>query len=191
MGVYNYESWKDKSDEEFFSFEFENTEITGVDFDIQNATISETEQESNSEVAINEGEDQEQMEVDMRRMVNETSSFKKSTGFSITVGATFSFGAPGIAGGEIKSEMTTVTNFEWGNSRTEQVEVGEKVTVNVPGRYKQEVVGLMQRSKIDIPCTIHSISKETRVPITTKSIYRGETYWGFESERKPPVPIDA
>ena len=171
----------------FFSFLFEKTTIHHIEWDTKNGTKLETIDLTVTDTVENERDTSIKQTANLTKRASETSSFEESHGFTITIGATATFGIPGIADGEIKTEVSTAHDYKWGSSHTEEKEVGHSVELDVPPHSQQEVVGTIKSTRIKVPCTIYS-QTDSGVMVVTSSIYEGKSLWGFDWVVKKPKP---
>ncbi|PWY90294.1 hypothetical protein BO94DRAFT_545053 [Aspergillus sclerotioniger CBS 115572] len=168
-GVGNYPADKEKYDDQYFSFLFEDLVFDYVEYDIDlGATIGEGVPET----------------------VSETISFEHTSGITLTEGMTASFGIPGVMDGEITTEMSIVDSFTFGQSKTIEHTVGSSVTVSAPPRTTTTVEATVTQSKITVPAKIYSKSKALGITVITEVIYKGAPVWGIVYDIKPPVPLD-
>lgn len=186
--VLNAPANDEKYDDQYFSFLFEDTEIVRVEYDIANARPIGTMPITYPVELTNRGNGTAKLVANMSRTVSETSSFEFHQGFTISVGASFKAGIPCIAEGEIKTEVSTSTDFTWGKASTTEMQVGSSVEIEVPPRSSQQVVASYKRSTVNLTATIYSKSKSTGVEVITKTQYKGTPVWGYNytvQEAKP------
>lgn len=164
-GIKNWLANKEKYDDQYFCFLFEDTEIDHVEYDFNKGKILQTKPDAITDTLRNEGTAPAKLIANLKRTLSETSSFQDSEGFTITVGAKATIGVPGVVSGEISTQLSTMSNFTWGHTSTVSKEVGSTVEITVPGGHKQEVVGTIRESKIDVLCTIYSKSVKTGVQV--------------------------
>lgn len=186
----SYHSDESKYPDQYWQFYFEDTEIDRVEYAIDKGTITGTGPGTPMITWVrNEDSRPATLTGHVGGKYAETSTFTYSVGFSIAVGAKASFGVPGIAGGEISTQYTILNNYEWSKTSSWENNVGADVATEVPGHMRKEIVGSINRSTLNVPCTVYSKSKKTGTEVITKAEYKGTPVWGFGYTVKEAVPL--
>ncbi|BFI06039.1 hypothetical protein MPTK1_1g28830 [Marchantia polymorpha subsp. ruderalis] len=182
---FNYPADYEASDDQYFTFVFEDTEIDRVEYQIDQATVLASVPEVIGTSSLRNDSDVDQtVEFDFERTETQSSSFDYTLGFTITVGASGKAGIPFVAEGEVKVDVSNSHTFNWGTTSSESKTYSVKFPAVAPPRHKIIGTATVTRSNIEIPFTVYSKSVATGFEVATQGIYKGVTYWNIQSEVK-------
>ncbi|KAK7033618.1 hypothetical protein VNI00_012617 [Paramarasmius palmivorus] len=167
-------------DDQYFSFLFEDMKVDKVEYDLKEGKIiSTTPMVLTNQTLENKSDHEQEMSFALNKTVTHTSSFQYTTGFTITIGSTFSAGIPGV--GEIGLTLDRSFSNEWTWGKEDSVAKSYTATFPVKAGPKQTVraVSTVNKCDLDVPYTIYMSSKSTGTKVETKGIWRGVTTWNL------------
>eukprot|EP01084_Bolivina_argentea_P059864 109359_1 len=178
----------DKDDDDDDEKKIEKTEIMGIDFDLDAASIFEPDRVELSEFLFENKTDLEKLSSSeqLEYTKNMESSFSNAAGGGIEVGTEFKSGFPCIAEGKIS--VTVSANYEhtWGETEL----FAETMILTVPSNpiqphssFKAKVVAL--KTTMSVPCTIKI--KRGNHTESIKSTWDGVSTWNVALEYSNPL----
>ncbi|KAK0431821.1 hemolytic lectin LSLb [Armillaria borealis] len=149
------------------SMGFEDMVVKRVEYDVARGKILRvTPHVLANQTLKNNSDDEQEMSFHFSENVTHTSTFQYTTGFTITVGTEFSAGVPLVAEGKISVSCIS-------EQRMFPVKAGAHKTVRG--------VSSVQQGTLEVPYTIHLVSKSGGVWVETKGIWRGVSTVGVAS----------
>lgn len=166
-----------KYPDQYFSFDFEDTEVYDIKFDIDKAHKSEPEMMIVKGTAINYDDKPALQTVTLNDELTEKSKFEFSAGYSFSLSTSFTVNViPEIVSGTVEATHTASFSTTMGKETERKKGFGSSLQVTVAPRSKAVVEGQVRRWTLDVPVTIYSRpkwDKKHRVKIITKAIYKG------------------
>ncbi|KAL4914799.1 hypothetical protein BDW62DRAFT_204304 [Aspergillus aurantiobrunneus] len=166
-----------KYSNQYFSFDFEDTEVYDVKFDLESGKRSEPDVKIVTAKAINKDSKPVTMTPKLTEGLSEKSKFERTSGFSLTVGTSITVHAiPEVISGKIKLETTSSTSVAFGKETERKKDFESSIAVTVSPKSVATVTGKIERWTLDVPATIYSRlkwDKGKKVQIITKALYRG------------------
>ncbi|KAK0491954.1 hemolytic lectin LSLb [Armillaria luteobubalina] len=166
------------SDDQWFTMDFEDMVVKGVDYDIAKGKIlAVTPHVLANQTLTNNLDDEQEMAFHFSETVTHTSTFQYTTGFTIEVGTEFSVKLPFVAESKISVSVSHSNKFTFGR----ETSFSKMYTVEFPVKAgpKKTVHGVLsvQEGTLEVPYTIHLTSKSTGVWVEAKGIWHGVSSW--------------
>eukprot|EP01084_Bolivina_argentea_P184454 318114_1 len=155
-----------------------------IKFDLNNGKISG---KSPQVIATITGENDSSMTqpgpvFKMSKTITETSTFTHTHGFEVKVGVKATCGVPGIASGEISSELSTQHSFQFGKTNTISKTYEINFPSQIPPRTKLVVQAVVWKSNLDVPYSM-KVRKGNK-EYDSSGIWRGVTTWDIHANYK-------
>ncbi|KAK0491885.1 hemolytic lectin LSLc [Armillaria luteobubalina] len=178
----NYTS-KGVHGDQYFTMKFEDMVVKSVDYDVAQGKILDVTPRVLANQTLKNNTDYEQeMSFSFSESVTQTSKFEYSTGFTITVGMEFSVGIPLVAEGKISTSVSQSNVWTFGTEDS----FSKTYTANFPVRAGPHTtvrgVSSVQQGTLEVPYTLHLVSKSAGVSVETKGIWRGVSSWALKHE---------
>jgi len=168
------------SPDQYFSFAFEDLTIKSVDYDIALGKISHvTPHVLTDQTLTNRTDHEQEMSFQFSESITHTSTFEYSTGFTITMGTSFLAGIPFVAEGEISVEVSQTNQWTFGVQNTISKTYGANFPVKAGPWETVHAVSTVQQGTLEVPYTIHLVSKSSGAETLTKGIWSGVSSWSL------------
>lgn len=175
--VSKYPADSSKYADQYFSFDFEDTEVYDIKFDINKAHKSEPQIMIVKGTATNYDTQPAPMTVTLNDELVEKSKFEFSAGYSFSLSTSFTVSViPEIVSGTVEATHTASFQTTMGKETERKKGFGSSLQVTVKPKSKAVVEGQVKRWTLDVPVTMYSRpkwDKKHRVKIVTKAIYKG------------------
>ncbi|KAJ3476704.1 hypothetical protein NLI96_g10979 [Meripilus lineatus] len=176
--LWSYDRFSTIWPDQFFSFLWEDMRVDRVDYDLHLAQVlSSTPLVIANQTLTNDTNLEQEMSFELNESVQNTSTFEYSTGFTVTVGTSFSVGIPFIARTEITVDTSTTNEWSWGQQDT----FGRAHTANFPvragPRETVRAVSSVNRGVLEVPFTMHLSSRSTGTRVVTRGKWHGVSTW--------------
>ncbi|KAK0196670.1 hypothetical protein F5146DRAFT_946624 [Armillaria mellea] len=176
--LFGNHSKDDVHSDQYFSFIFEDMVVQGVDYNLALGTIINAAPYVLADQTLRNNSDREQeMAFDFSENVTQTSLFEYSSGFTVSIGTEFSAGIPFIA--DEKFGISTAINNEWrfGVENSFSKTYTAHFPVKAGPNQTVHAVSTAQRGTLDVPYTMHLVSKSRGVEVEMQGIWRGVFTW--------------
>lgn len=181
--LWNYPGNGGVYDDQYFTFLFEDMEISRIAYRLDQAKIlSNTPEVIGSAVDRNRSTVNQTMEFSFSDTKTTSSSFDYTLGFAVTVGASGKVEIPFVAEGAVKVDVSNSHTFTWGSVTTESKVYATKFNVTAAPNSKITATATVTRSDLDVPFTLYSRSVATGYEVATEGIYRGVTFWNTQCD---------
>lgn len=170
-------------DDHYFTFVFEDTEVTRIEYKADQAQIlSSTPEVIGASTQLKATSLPQTLEFSYSQAQTVSSNFEYGLGFKATAGASGKVGIPLVAEGEVRVDLSMSRDFKWGTSFGATRTFEPKFSATAPPRTK--VVGAFKatKSSITVPFTVYSRSVATGYEVATVGVYHGVTYWDIRSD---------
>ena len=197
--VWNFTPTSTVYSDHYFSFLFEDTEVVRVEYDLKLGKVSNaTTNVIATQTLTNKTKRDQEMSFILNETKTHTSTWEYSTGFTITVGASFKGSSPSplsriqtetnalarlaaqipfIAETEFKIEASYRSDWKWGDANS----FSKSWTASFPAKAGPletiRAVSTVTSGELEVPYTIVLRSKVNRVEVETKGIWRGVSSW--------------
>ena len=163
--------------DQYFSFDFEDTDVYDIKFDLSQARKSEPETMVVRGTAINHSDRSSYQTVSLNDELTEKSKFEYNSGYSFSFGASFSVSIiPEVASGTVETTHTSSFSTTMGKETERKKGFTSSLQVEVSPHSKADVYGTINRWTLDVPVTMYSRPKWDRkhkIKIITKATYKG------------------
>ncbi|KAI3888172.1 hypothetical protein MKX03_020570 [Papaver bracteatum] len=128
-------------------------------------------------------------ELNLKTSISNTTTWSTSVKLTVGVKMTATFGVPDLMSGslELSSELTTTRN--WGETKTEVIEVGTVKTVTVPAMHGVKGTLMATRLSYDVPFSYTQrdtlLNGTTRTTVKNDGIFTGQNGYGYQYEVVP------
>lgn len=165
--------------------------ITSISFDESRSTVTP---KPDAVVRVrdlqNLSNEVQEMSRQFSQAVEESSSFTRTHGFSVTAGVEVEAKMP-LGGGGAKGSFSTTTSHEWsfGKEEKRQTTVTTQQNVKVPACHTGEATFTVRTAEVEMPYTATGITKSGRT-VTSQGIWKGvqvtdaSVVWGANT----PIP---
>jgi hypothetical protein len=161
-------------DDQWFTFELEPLEMTGITFDVQNAVIQSTQPRGIfTQKSKNSSDTQQNPSVSFNETVEEQATFESEVGLEIGASTSFSSGVPILAEGKVEVSAKVHTNLKWGRTNTTSHTFAANVPLSVPPHTTLMVTATVTESILSVPFTTTWKSLKTGNTMTAKGVFKG------------------
>jgi len=195
--VWNFTPTSTVYSDHYFSFLFEDTEVVRVEYDLKlGKVVKATTNVIATQTLTNNTKRDQEMSFNLNETKTHTSTWEYSTGFTISVGASFKGSSPSppsriqtdaltrlaaqfpvIAETEFEIETSYRSDWKWGGANS----FTKSWTANFPAKAGPletiRAVSTVTSGELEVPYTIVLRSKVNRVEVKTKGMWRGISSW--------------
>ncbi|KAK0209867.1 hypothetical protein IW262DRAFT_497764 [Armillaria fumosa] len=169
--------------DQYFTMKFEDMVVKSVDYDVaQGKILDVTPRVLANQTLRNNTNYEQEMSFSFSESVTQTSKFEYSTGFTIQVGMEFSVGIPLVAEGKISVSVSHSNVWTFGTEDS----FSKTYTANFPVKAGPHTtvrgVSSVQQGTLEVPYTLHLVSKSAGVRVETKGIWRGVSSWALHHD---------
>ncbi|KAK0231736.1 hemolytic lectin LSLb [Armillaria nabsnona] len=164
--------------DQYFSMGFEDMVVKRVEYDVARGKILRvTPHVLANQTLKNNSDDEQEMSFHFSENVTHTSTFQYTTGFTIEVGTEFSAGVPLVAEGKISVSASQSNAWSFGTEKSFSKTYTAQFPVKAGPHKTVRGVSSVQQGTLEVPYTIHLVSKSGGVWVETKGIWRGVSTW--------------
>lgn len=178
-----------KYTDQYFSFDFEDTDVYDMKFDLSQSRKSEPEVMVVKGTAINQDTRPASQTVTINDELTEKSKFEFTAGYSFSLTTSFTVNIiPEVVSGTVQATHTLAFSTTMGKETERKKGFASALQITVPPRTKSVVEGRVNRWTLDVPVTLYSRpkwDKKHRVKIVTKALYKGVALSEIDWINKP------
>ncbi|KAH8700498.1 hemolytic lectin [Talaromyces proteolyticus] len=179
----NVASSYQKSDDQYWKYEFEDMVIDRISYKIDSGQIvSQTPETIGSNTLVNNSDSEQHDNWHFEKTFSTTHTWEFTSGFSIKLGETADFGVPGVAEDKVSVEATETVQYKTGSSTTSTTTQWKDVPVTAKAHSKVTATTTITRSNLAVPYTIYLKSKATGAEVTSSGIYKGVAFWDTRTQ---------
>lgn len=180
--------------DQYFSFDFEDTDVYDIKFDLSQARKSEPEAMVVRGTAINQSKNPAVQTVTLTDEYTETSRFEFQAGYSFSLSTSFTVNLiPEVVSGTVEATHTLSFSTTVGKETERKKNFGNALQVTVSPRTKAVVEGKINRWTLDVPVTIYSRpkwDKKHKIKIVTKATYKGIALSQIDWKNNKDINLD-
>jgi hypothetical protein len=175
--VWNHPS-SDVYADHHFSFLFEDMQVDKIEYDLKLGKIlTSTPKILANQTIVNDSDVDQTLTFEVAENETHTSSHEQTTGFSITVGTSFSAGIPFIGGADFKVEATASHSWTIGKSTSFSKTYTTSFPVKAGPHTTVTATSTVNKGDLEVPFTIYLSSKSAGIKVQTRGVWRGVSTW--------------